>query len=738
MHANVVKGTKTDYVDALKAEIKQQPNRKILGTIKFHLWVYNLGSRGKTESYLRKTMRKIGEPPVLFDSTTLEFSQKNIKQYMFNMGHYDAQVKTSYEIRHKRAYVTYHVIPNQPYSIAAIRYDVNDRQLDTLVTNSLSKSHLKKGNIYSIEEINNERYRIALQLRNSGYYFFNKEYIFFEIDSNKSEKTIKIRVAIENPDDYSRHKCYTIQNVLLEVDNQNAFAERDTLYSEYRNVFFKLNGYRISRDIIIDRLFVEKNQKFNQRSLEATYSRLNELQIFKFISIKYQVDTTKAEPKLDCYIYLVPSKKYEFVIEPQALVTDQNNAVTSQRSTNFGLATNLQFRNRNILTKGEVFEANINYAIAVQAKKDTAFNIFRRSLSYQDVGISASLQIPRLILPIDFIRRLDTRNSKTTLNLNYLYEYFPEFSRWIASTVYGYHINVRNTSYFFAPIDLSYIRSKLQPEFQTLVDTSGILTRIQFLPKFIINTRFQFIYSNAAVTKSRTSTFLRLVPFETAGNLLALVARNSNMPFNSNTNAYEVFGVQFSQYFKTEFDLRFTTNYNARHATAVRLLSGVAIPYGNSSKVGLPFEKRYFIGGTNDLRAWRIRNIGPGAFDESKDFERAGDFKLLFNGEYRFNIYGSFKGAVFYDMGNVWTLKNDSLKSGAHFKAKSFFKESAIGTGLGLRYDFDFFLIRLDAALPVRDPRNTLSNNWVINQIFTQKRWIVDNTLLNLAIGYPF
>lgn len=762
LQENYVKGVKGELADVLEGQIRQQPNRKILNSFKFFLATYNTFDTTYKNNWFRRKFIRLGEEPVIYDSSLNHSSAQNIEQALFNLGYYDASVTWTDTIvgkKHNYAKVTYHVVENSSYSISKVDYYVSDRYLDSIVQTELSNSYIKVGNVFNKSDFDGERNRITNQMRNLGYYYFNKEYIYYELDSLVDSRTVKVKVIIENPAQFSEHKIYQISDVFITIDNPLEFHKPDSLFAPYKNYNIKRNGYNISRDILLTKIFIYKDELYRQKNTVATYDHLNDLQLFKYVNILYVPDTSKwvhtiindpylgdyeffgdttnSPPALKCYISMSPMSKYEIVFEPQGIISDLTT-IGGGRTTNYGGALNILFRDKNILSKGETFQLTANGALAYQLGKFNGIN--KREIAYKQFGIDAQLKIPKFVLPGNF-KFIDARSSNTTYNANYSFESFPEFNRDIFGISNRYQTTLLKSLILnFAPLDISFIQSRILDQAYEAIINSNTLTKIQFQPKFIVSLR-AFAQYNSKVIINNSPMFSGRVGVESSGYLLHQLSQKLNAEYDTAIKAYKLLGVPYSQFLRGDVDLRYNIKMGIQKSFAMRFYAGVAIPKVNSEFTGIPFEKRFFVGGTNDLRGWRIRKLGPGSYyyTDAQDFYRAGDIKLMFNMEYRTFLYKAFSGAVFLDAGNVWNLKLDANKPGAEFNPYKFYKQIAADFGLGIRYDFDFFVLRLDAAFPLYDPRDipNVADKWVIRRINNYDDF-QRNINFNIAIGLPF
>ncbi len=758
---NHITGVNREMKEVLTEQIRQQPNRKILFTYKFFLSIYNTFDTTYRHNWLRKKLIRIGEAPVIYDSSLNTLSAQSIELTLFNLGYYDAKVTwkdTLVGRKHNYAKVDYSVKKNEAYTISKVNYYVGDRFLDSIVNSELGNSYIQVNHIFNKNDFDGERNRLTNQIKNLGYYFFNKEYIYFEIDSITDSLKVRVKVIIENPEEFSQHKKYIISNVFINIVNPNINQSLDSSYSDFKGFYIKKNGYNISRNVLLSKVFIHKGDIFGQKNTAATYEHLNDLQLFRYVNITYTYDTsnwvhtiihddykgdydffgdtTNSPPVLLCLITVAPTSKYEFVVEPQAILSDQNG-IGVARSTNYGGAMNVLFRDKNILSNGETFQLAANGSLAYGF--DGSKILINKPIVYKQLGIDAQFRVPKLILPGN-IKFVDSRNSNTIFNVNYGYEFFKEFNREIFSTAYRYQTTLfKRYTINLAPIDISYIQSKVKDQDYAARINSNTLTRVQFQPKFIVSLRLNGEFSSSAFVNN-TPKYVFRVGLESSGWLMDKLTRAINTEYDTSQHAYKFLGVPYSQFYRGDIEFRYNIKTGPFSAMAFRFYGGTAIPDNNSLYTGIPFEKRFFVGGTNDLRGWRIRKIGPGSYyyADEFDFYRAGDVKLMLNSEIRKVFYKAISGAFFVDAGNVWNIKQDASKPGSEFNPFKFYKQFAVDAGLGFRYDFDFFVFRLDAAVPVYDPREipNATKHWVLENVnFTSFLNLLN---YNIAVGLPF
>jgi outer membrane protein assembly factor BamA len=431
-------------------------------------------------------------------------------------------------------------------------------------------------------------------------------------------------------------------------------------------------------------------------------------------------------------IKLMPTVKYTFTLEPQAITSDQNNTLTNQNFRNYGLAALASVANRNIFHNAEILQLSLRSSVEAQGrvKTKTLFNSTEQSLT-------ASIIMPRILFFPSFDRNVNFQSTRSVISASAIYEVNTDYDRRVFTTGLNYQFNKKLITYYVSPAEISFIKSEIRSPDLREQSEDDIFLQNLFANNMILNSRFGFAYNNRSVAKGINSIYIRWDALELAGNLLNVINRAAGSL--KKDGYYTLFGVRYFQYAKSAIDMRYNTIFDENNATVIRLYTGLAIPIpGGNSPDFVPFERRFFIGGVNSLRAWRPRSIGPGSYVQENQLDFSGEIKLETNFEYRFNIYNRWlEGAVFTDAGNVWTAKADPNKPGANFEFRNFYQSMAWDAGLGIRLNFTIFIIRFDFAIPLHDPTYALNERWVVNDI-ARDRWLLRNLNFNFGIGYPF
>lgn len=726
---------KRDLKDEIADLAIQEPNEKMLGIWRIRLRIHN-ATRDTTRKFNRWLNKRGGEPPVILDQSMADQSVSNMQDYLLNKGYYNAEVSYSHEVKNKKSKLTYHVKMNGLTRVNAIHYEIADEQIKRLVLADLPNSPLKAGKPYDVEDILEERRNITLSLLNRGYYKFNKQYIQFEVDTLNAKNKVDLYVKIDPPKNESAHHRYNIRDIIIYPD----FDLADTLTSTSPDTI-KINEYHfIGRQLaynpkaIMNAIFFRKGDLYSRERHQITVSRLTELGVFRFVNIQFrEVKDADSQHQLDVVIRLLPSKKQELTF---------NFDVTTSSDYFLGSEIGVGYNNKNLFGQTDLFSVNANGGL--ELIPDTT--VTGIALNTIDLNASASFYFPGFVVPFKLGRVSKWYNPKThfTASYNYLRR-LDLYTLNSTSFSYGFDWQQKNRKrHLLDPLVINFVK---------LADTSSLFNHTleenpslqkSFANQLIIGSNYTLIYSGKENTRKKHSWFVK-TNIDVAGNLL--YAGYSIFDKSNDGDAYKLLNRPFFQYVKPDAEVRYYLKTGKRTAMVYRLFGGIGIPWGNAEV--LPYIKQYAIGGSNSIRAFRIRQLGPGAYKPEDQgisgrlADQTGDIKLETNIEYRFDLTSIFKGAIFIDAGNIWLLSDTTRPEGV-FKGSEFYKQIAIGTGVGLRLDFSFFVLRMDLGIPIRDPAYEKHNGWRFSQFSGSnfkpfdRNWRKENLSLNLAVGYPF
>lgn len=716
--------------------VRQRPNKKILG-LRFFLGLYNLSNKDKNR-WPHTWLRRIGEAPVIYDPFATERTTRQFEIYMRNKGYYNAEINDTVFKQGRKAEVLYQVTTNQPHRIRNISYSIEDSSLDNIIFADTARSLLKKSKIFDVDLLQEERSRIETRLKNRGYFNFTREYVFFTADSSAGNNTVDLTIGIkkflkrvgENEFDLQEHPKYKINRVLVYMnydprtsltDPEKYLELFDTIF--YRNMQLMYQGeLPVKPRVIAQSTFINPGDYFSQENVDRTYRNFFALRLYRLINIRFReienLNDTLNTPLLDCIIQLTPSNLQSYTLEVEG----------TNSSGDLGFGGNLLYQNRNLLGGAEIFDIKLKGGFET-LRQDTR-SAFQNTYEY---GIEGNLRIPKFLLPIRSVSFIQKYNPQTNLTLAYNYQRRPDYTRTIANFSFGYQWkgNVY-TTHIVKPIEFNLVQLPYSTEaFLDLI--RGTFLEYSYQDHLISETNYSFIFNNQDIRRSRDFMFFRF-NIEFAGNTLAAINNLTNSSKVDDT--YQLFGTEFAQFFRSDVDFRYYQRINDASSMVYRIFAGGGLPYGNSR--ALPFEKKYFSGGANSIRAWQVRSLGPGSFSDESDLSypnRNADLKLEANAEYRFDMFWVLKGALFLDAGNIWAINSSDDREGAVFYPGTFYKDIAIGTGLGIRFDFSFFIFRLDLGMKLRNPAEDEGSRWIP---WDRKLNYRKDFVLNIGIGYPF
>lgn len=611
---------------------------------------------------------------------------------------------------------------------------------------------LVEGMPYNFYLLDQERERIGREMRNRGFYYFSTDFVFYEIDSMIGNRQLDVHVQIRDPRQFVgmsgdqpvyltlKHNRYAIRNIYVypRYDLRSGlYPWTDTLVYEAplrvgdsiaNRLYFIYSGkLRIRPAALRHAIYFSKGSIYNLSAVENTYKSLSDLPVYRYVNLDFsEADTTGIGRSrvgwLDCHIQLSRTQVHGLSVETEATNTGGD----------LGISGNVVYQNRNLLRGGEVLRVRLRGAAEMQKSFRTTQKSKLLLFNTYETGIETSLTFPRFIGPVRndyFPAHLKPR---TSLNFGYNYQDRPDYRRYITNAGLTYRFRRSEFSeHQLTPLEVNAIKIYATPEFQALIDSiddQGI--RNQYSNHLIPSLRYSYVFSDQVLGKVRNFRYFRLY-LESAGNLIYLYNNLTGSQKNEEGD-FTLLGIRYAQFVKTSFDVRFFRMFDATHVLAFRIFGGIAVPYGNSDY--LPFEKGFFGGGANGMRGWALRSLGPGSYAplEGKTYNRMGDIQLETNLEYRFPIYGAFRGALFADLGNIWLIRENPLYPDGVFNPGKFYREFALDGGVGFRFDFTYFVFRLDAALPILDPARPGGDYYVLPEAR------ISSLVWNFGIGYPF
>ncbi len=685
----------------LKQFVRQRGNSRWFSAVKIPLRTYSLSGRD-TSSWVNRTLRSIGEPPVIYDSVLTVLSLNSICTQLQNRGYLRASVDTKITTKGKKLRVQYRLHPGQPYFIRNIDYDIRDTAIARLLADDIHG--LQSGMVFNVENLDAERKRITRILTDNGYYRFNKDYITYQADSLAGSPLINLTLVLHqfrnNEVSDVPHKQYVIRDV--HFDNGNSGK----------------SGSHLRKHVLEQNCYIRKGYPYSATDLQSTYHHFGRLGAVRYTNISFRelADTTL----LDCYISITNNKPSTISFQPEGTNT----------AGDLGAAASLTYQNRNL------FHGSENLSVELRGAYEAISGLEGYSSSdYLEYSLQTKLSFPRFIAPFlssDFRRRTNATSEVSAL-LDI--QNRPEFHRRVFSVGWNYKWNnpARKDYYQLDVLDLNYISmpwisDTFYRDYLTDVTSRNSILLYNYQDLFIMKTGFRYSYNNGTIALKTN--------IETAGNLLNVAAHT--LGFHQNQiGQYTFLDLAFAQYVKGDIDYTHNFQFDYRRQLVFHVGMGIAYPYGNSTI--LPFEKRYFSGGANSVRGWSVRSLGPGSYkstDGRIDFiNQTGDMKLDLNMEYRAHLFWKFGGALFVDAGNIWTLRNyEKDQPGGQFRLTEFWKQLAVGYGLGLRLNFDYFIIRFDMGMKAVNPAyETTSEHFpIIHPKFSR------DFAFHFAVGLPF
>jgi len=658
----------------LKNYVRQKGNSRWFSAFKLPLAAYSLSGRDSAK-WVNRALKSMGEAPVLFDSTQARLSCSDLQQHLQNEGYLDAQVELWTRNRGKRIDAIYKLSPGQPYYLRSVHYDILDPQIEQLLHLSDSANQgLRAGQPFSVADLDAERKRITNLLTENGYYRFHKEFIHYEADTTRGGRGVdltlklnRLRVGEEGAD--TLHTRYRIGQITY-----HSGAPEDTVI-------------HLRHHVLTENTYLTPGHYYSSSDLQDTYNHFGRLGAVKYTNITFKEDPEQA--LLDCDIQLQTNKPSTLSFQPEGTNT----------AGDLGAAVSLTYQNLNLFRGSEKLSVELRGAYeAIRGLEGY------RNQDFVEYSMAARLQFPRFIMP--FLSRSIRRSINATSEVSLLYDLQdrPEFHRRVLSAGWRYKWNPmgHHDSYQFDLLDLNYvfmpwISETFRQQYLEDVTSRNAILRYNYEDLFITKIGFGFAYNNGRIAVKTN--------IETSGNLLNLGSHIFGASKDEH-DQYRLFNIAFAQYAKGDIDFTRSIRLDYNNQLVLHVGFGVAYPYGNSSV--LPFEKRYFSGGPNSVRGWSVRSLGPGSFkghDGAIDFiNQTGDMKLDLNAEYRAHLFWKLGGALFIDAGNIWTLREYNEQPGGQFRLEDFPSQLAASYGLGLRFNFDYFIVRFDLGMKAVNP----------------------------------
>lgn len=718
---------KSDVPDVKKEELqsylRQTPNASVLGFWKLQLGVYNLSGKDTTK-WINRMLRKIGDAPEIYNPEQTDMSLYQMQKFLQNKGYFNAEITTELTTKKQKAKVTYHVKGNRPYILN--RYQILIDQPDVYqIASDTAHSLIKKNMLFDSNVLDAERERIASEMRNQGFYNFEKDYLNYVADSSMHNNTINLQLGfrqlLTEANDSLKDKIFTqyrIKEVIIHTDydplRRNNIEERvDTIRKgDYLISYGKKRNLRIQT--LINNCFLVPGELYSDRDVEKTYATLNALAAIKYVNLLFR----EVEPGwLTCYVVTTPAKSQAFTVEGEGTYS----------AGDIGVAGGIGYQHRNLFRGSEQFSIQGRAAYEWRQVGGNAI----------ELGADASLKFPSFLIPFVNSAWRRSNNAATDLNVSYNYQKRPlEYSRTIASAGinYSWHKQGSRFRHSYDLVDFSYVYLPwISDEFKDYFLNNQSVLKYSYEDHFIMRMAYNGSYSTYRPNRPLSNYYSLRYGVETAGNLLYGINHLFKMQ-PADDGSFRVFNIRYSQYVKADFDFAYNQVIDPNNRFVYHAALGVGLPYGNAAS--LPFEKRYYSGGANSVRGWAVRTLGPGTFKTDNTYidfnNQSGDIKLDLNVEYRVKLFSVLEGALFLDAGNIWTIHDYETQPGGLFRFDTFYKQIAVAYGLGIRLNFNFFVFRIDYGLKLYDPALVGQDRWRVKPTWK------DDMAFHFAIGYPF
>lgn len=721
----------------LSPYVRQTPNSKWFSLIKTQLYVYNW-SGPDTTRWGNRMLRKLGDAPVIYKEEETARTAEEMTKAVQNMGYLGATVEPLRYVKKKKLKLIYRVHTGNPYIVRSIHYDIPDTAVWNYMQQDSVSTLLNEGMVMDVNRLDAERLRITNILLENGYYKFNKDYFYYSADTVKNtyQVDLTLHLSLYRPRAGQRevsHPQYRVDKVSFVTDYDvmksssiNGIEVNDSLHYKGFPIYFKDKLY-LRPQVLENNLRIVPGSLYNEQQVQRTYSNFGRLQALKYTNIRF-LENHKDSTLLNAYVMLTKSKHQSVSFELEG----------TNSAGDLGAAAALSFQHRNLFRGSEGLTLRLRGAYEAISPLSSGYS----QENYTELGAEVSLNFPRFMFPFlsnDYKRKI---RATTEFGLQYNYQMRPEFTRIVASGSWSYRWGVQHqrAQHRIDLLDINYLYMPwIDPSFKEkyLEQEENYILAYNYEDRFIVRTGYTYTYNSAgqALTNNTLigNSYSIRVNVESAGNILYGLAKLTGMKKNE-AGEYTLLNIPFAQYVKGDFDYAKNIVIDNRNSLAFHVGGGIAVPYGNASVV--PFEKRYFSGGANSVRGWSVRELGPGSYqgDKNNFLNQSGDIKLDASVEYRTRLFWKFRGAVFVDAGNIWTLRDYESQPGGQFKFNRFYKQIAVAYGIGLRLDLDFFVLRFDGGMKAINPvyESGRDRYPIIHPDFGR------DFAFHFAVGYPF
>jgi outer membrane protein assembly factor BamA len=703
-------------------------------TSKFSLWIYNLVDNDS--NFIKKFIRKMGEPPVIFNHNKVLLSVEELSAEMKNLGYLHAKVAAQIDTIDKKAEVMYLIHNGEPYRIRNYTMDIphmrnrvrRTNRPDSLFRNRQNRQNrqlIREGSIFDLDVLEKERMRVSTLLRNLGYYTFTEENLHYLADTTLRSNRVDLTMTLSDS---------TLQAVPYTVERINVYSGYDPLAKddykitdslEYKDIHIYYDSLHFLRpDVIAGKIMQRPQSLFRERQGESTFSLFQALDCMGRVDLQYAENNYPDSTLLDCNIYLTPGNNHSL----------QTGLEGTNKAGDLGVALDMTYGNHNLFNGSELFNIHLRGAYEFVSGKSGNETLTH---NYYELGISPSMLYPKLHLPFIGNYMAHKFNSQTQYSLGYNIQRRPEYIRNFFN--FNWKVNwtsqTRALSQSLSLLDVNYVNMPWKSDSFAAYLNNDVdsLTKFSYANVFTAGINYNLLFTNTEVGRIRQNLYTIRFSAESSGNALGWIFDASHAR-KSETGQYDILGNPFAQYVKGDIDFSETFRLNANNGLAFHIGVGFAYPYKNSSI--LPFEKRYYAGGPNSVRGWSTRYLGPGSYHAGRAGDpttHVGDINLIMSAEYRFRVLSWLEPAVFLDAGNIWTIKDYPSQPGGVFQWNQFYREIALGAGVGLRFDLNFLILRLDAGTRIHDPARERGDRFALF-----KGDFLKNSAAYIAIGYPF
>ncbi len=719
--------------------LRQNANHRVLGGLKLQLALYNIAGRDSA-NWFNRWIKRVGTPPVIYDSALTVASADQLHMALSNRGFMNNVVTYQVEAdsAKRKARVNYDITLGEPYFIRSIDYDIPDEDLRDIILADTARFTVHEGDLLNYNRLDEWRQNITENLRNHGYYAFNKEYITFMADTAAGSKAVDLTLNSRDPyrNDhmpyYTEHEPFYVRDVVYvtdydPVEMHDAFWGADTVTLHSGIKIIEGPDRYLRHDVLDECNHIEPGQLYNAEAITRTYRALGRLNILKQINIDVRpLGEVDGVLMVDAYVLLSPDKSQTVSVSLEG--------TNSEGDLGFGVG--LDYEHRNIFKGAEVLSAKAK--VSYESISGNLSGLINNN--YSEYSTELGLTFPKFMFP--FLKRSFKRKiqASTAFTVNFDYQARPEYTRIIAGGSWRYQWTERSRrmAHTLTLVDVSVISvPKYNEEFFKRI--TNPLLFYSYQDHLIMRMGYNFYRTNKAemnvlqMGRFQRNVFTIRANAETAGNLLYGLSHLTGQKADAD-GSYKAMGIRYSQYFKADADYSFTHYFDHRQSVAFHVGAGVAVPYGNSDV--LPFEKRFYSGGANSVRGWGVRTLGPGSYDSnnnlSKFIYQCGDIRFDVNLEYRAKLFWVVELGLFMDAGNIWTIKNYEDQPGGVFKFNKFYEQIAAAYGAGIRLDFKYFLVRVDMGMKAHNPASGQEHWPLLHPRFKR------DSEFHFSVGYPF